>query len=233
MKAIMKRKHMEQYLFWCELKEQPYSEIDRKLSTKLSKDRQDKINRYRFDADKRLSLYSGLLVRMGIQKLCNIPYEEQTFVCENMKKSSLINDQSIQFNLSHTRNMIVCGYSEQPVGVDVERIKVPFHKEILKDYNANEQLQCQRGSELEQAIAFYQIWTKKEAYVKCDGNGLAVELAEIPTNLPQFKTWNKGEYIISLFSRTEDPVKLVKITEDEIAIFFDFGRSKQGNGSRE
>ncbi len=220
---------MKKYLFWCELEERPYSETDRRLSAKLSRERQDKINRYRFDVDKRLSLYGGLLVRMGIQKFWNIPYEEQTFVCENMKKPYLVSEGNIHFNLSHTRNMIVCGYSDQPVGVDVERIKVPFHKEIVRRYRADEQLQCQRGSEQEQASAFYQIWTKKEAYVKCDGTGLSVEVTEIPTNLPQFETWKRGEYIISLFSRSEAPTELVNITEEELVYFFASDRNENGN----
>lgn len=213
---------MNQHIFWCELTEQPYNEIEMHLCTQLSKERQEKINRYRFDIDKRLALYSGLLVRMGIQTFWNIPCKEQAFAWNTTKKPYFMcEDQNIHFNLSHTRNAIVCAYSNQPIGVDIERVKLPFHKEILRYYSAEEQLQCQQGAEREQAISFYTIWTRKEACVKCDGTGLTVELADIPTDLPQLETWNMGEYLISVCTKEKEAIEVTKISEKEILGYFE------------
>ncbi len=93
----------------------------------------------------------------------------------DLKQNSL----QLQFNLSHCRDQVLIGVSlEQPLGVDIEvprdshdilalaqRFFAPAESQALLALPQAEQLQ-----------AFYRTWTRKEAFVKGIGRGLAFSL---------------------------------------------------------
>lgn len=63
---------------------------------------------------------------------------------------------SLHFNLSHSRGAAVCALHDQPVGIDIERLR-PAPRRLAK------------GMEDE---AFFLLWTAKEATVKRAGRGI-------------------------------------------------------------
>lgn len=77
------------------------------------------------------------------------------------------------FNISHTSGIIVCAVADRPVGVDVERIK-PFNKRIVKRFFVEKEQNYIFELEDKSEERFAEIWTKKEAYVKCIGKGLDI-----------------------------------------------------------
>lgn len=76
----------------------------------------------------------------------------------------------LHFNLSHTRGFSLCALSDAPVGVDVEAIRP--RKERLWQYCLTGEewaaFQAQKGGWPD----FYRLWTLKEAWCKCTGEGL-------------------------------------------------------------
>lgn len=84
----------------------------------------------------------------------------------------------LQFSVSHTDNLWVCLMSEgaDPVGVDIQKIKDTRQQRVAERYFTDDEKIClmEAGSE-----AFFEIWTRKEAYAKYTGRGLNKELAEI------------------------------------------------------
>ncbi len=100
---------------------------------------------------------------------------------------------SIQMNLSHSKDRyIYCISNECEVGVDIELVR-PIHKfiEISKKYfSANEQAWILRAdtnphSLLASHHRFLQLWTLKEAIIKCLGTTIGQELKNINFNSHQ------------------------------------------------
>ncbi|MCB6184475.1 4'-phosphopantetheinyl transferase superfamily protein [Leeia sp. TBRC 13508] len=94
---------------------------------------------------------------------------------------------TIQFNLSHTGNigLIAISTSHPSVGIDIEVISdkrnllgIAKHFFSAKEYNFYHENQS--------PSSFYQIWTAKEAYVKCLGSGLSNQMQKI-SNIPTDK----------------------------------------------
>ena len=89
----------------------------------LSKERIEQIKRFHCHIDKKLSLYSELLVRviacetLGIKNTC-ILIDKTRY-----GKPYLMGYQSFHFNISHTQNAIVVAISNTTVGIDIEKIR--------------------------------------------------------------------------------------------------------------
>jgi 4'-phosphopantetheinyl transferase len=82
----------------------------------------------------------------------------------------------LHFNLSHSRDAILFALRlEDPIGVDVEYMRDSLDFVSLAKRFFSEQEQCDISScaGLEQKKAFYTHWTRKEAYLKATGKGLA------------------------------------------------------------
>ena len=100
----------------------------------VSKNRQDKINFYRFDKDKKLSCGAYLLLK-------KLLYEENItnplFKTEKYGKAYISNHENIHFNLSHSSKIVLCSISDKEVGVDVEYIDPKIDLNIAKHYFYN------------------------------------------------------------------------------------------------
>lgn len=91
----------------------------------------------------------------------------------NYGKPYLRDYPNVHYNISHTRGVIVCALSDKPVGVDIEKVKSFNSRIVGRFYTKNEQdyvYATQDGQE----DRFTEIWSKKEAYVKWLGLGLAM-----------------------------------------------------------
>lgn len=91
----------------------------------------------------------------------------------------------INFNIAHSGNLMVAAFTKRiPVGIDLELIQpVSTRKWIVKQYfSRNDQIIFQNISENDKKTAFINAWTKKEAYGKAMGFGLAS-----PSQLNHFK----------------------------------------------
>ncbi len=107
------------------------------------------------------------------------------------------------FNLSHTKGLVVCAISQQPVGVDVELRDRRVRPGLLQRYFTPE----------EQAYAttpqrFLELWTRKEAFLKRSGEGLSGGLAQTEVlNVQELRTYFlKDAYILSVCSADPDIV---------------------------
>jgi 4'-phosphopantetheinyl transferase len=74
----------------------------------------------------------------------------------------------IQFNLSHSENTILYGFSLHPLGVDLEKLKSRPHLEKLAQRYFSTKLKERfvETSAPNRTQAFYEIWTLSEAYIK-------------------------------------------------------------------
>lgn len=90
---------------------------------------------------------------------------------------------SLHFNLSHTADHLLIAVANFPdVGIDIERVNPRDKLDALakRVFSDRELLLWRQLSSEQQLIGFYRLWTKKEAFVKAVGRGIALgmELCE-------------------------------------------------------
>ena len=83
------------------------------------------------------------------------------------------NDSDVTFNLSHSRNLVVCGINQSGhVGVDIEYVNSKRNwQDIAKECFSKEELDCLAKAE-EPLNQFYSLWTLKESVLKLLGQGV-------------------------------------------------------------
>jgi 4'-phosphopantetheinyl transferase len=84
---------------------------------------------------------------------------------------------ALEFNTSHSGTKAMVAVARVPVGVDIERIEPIPEDEfgalvefVLSPSEAAELMTLPEG---ERVVAYYRVWTRKEAYVKATGEGIS------------------------------------------------------------
>ena len=175
----------------------------------ISIERQRSIMRYRRDIDKKMSLYSELLLRLMLQIHLRIDSNEIAFKKNTHGKPYLQNHPGIFYNFSHSHNGIALGLSGKELGVDIEKIRKAPLDIVPRFFTENEAAYIfQSANENERSERFFRIWTKKEAFAKRNGLGLSQEIrsikvldAEVSGSL--FSN-NIGNYIYSVCSELNE-----------------------------
>ena len=80
------------------------------------------------------------------------------------------------FNISHAGDFAVLALSQQPVGVDLERIRpIDWQRIALRFFHPEERAYLSKSGEPE--MDFFRIWTLKESYLKAEGTGFSISPA--------------------------------------------------------
>jgi 4'-phosphopantetheinyl transferase len=116
----------------------------------------------------------------------------------------------LEFNLSHSGDLVVYAVSDRSVGIDIERIRSMDLSGIIQRFFApNEFAAWQKLAPSEQSAAFFRTWTVKEAYLKAIGTGLHTPLSAVEVSMDSQKsskllTTKIGNY-------TPSPPKIITI----------------------
>ncbi len=122
----------------------------------------------------------------------------------------------IHFNLSHSGVYTLCALSSHCVGVDIEIIKT--RKTQLPQYALTEKEYTEYLSLGGDLASFYHIWTKKEAYVKFNGQSIvSFKNTEIDNTL-QYSHYTQANFKACLCSTLPGPVSIVWLTESPSAL---------------
>ena len=138
----------------------------------VPKNRQEKIDFYRFDKDKKLSAGAYLLLKKLLDEE-NIT--KPVFKTEKYGKAYISNYDNIHFNLSHSGKIVLCAISDMEVGVDVEYNDPAIDLNIAKNYFYNSEYESIMKSN-EPSAEFFKYWVLKESYMKYTGLGMNLEL---------------------------------------------------------
>lgn len=180
----------------------------------LPKERQDKISKLRFDKNKILSLFSGLLMCKEASERLVIPSSEVQFTYNKYGKPSIKDLPQFYFSVSHSEECIAYVCDNSPIGIDTEKISDANLSISKRFFSPNEHRYIIESDE--QNEAFYEIWTKKEAYVKLLGTGLSTPLSSFDVTdkaaCGNFYTRPLSGYMFSICSQTR------KLSDDNISI---------------
>ncbi len=172
----------------------------------MSEKKKQRVNRFRFENDKKRTVVGEMLARGAISEWCGTSEESIVFeIAEHGKPYA--KDLNVEFNISHSADMVVCVVDTQSVGVDIEKIRpvdLNTAKRIFNDEEVHYIFECIPDTEdyndhTNDAVLqrFFELWTKKEAYGKLIGTGLFTEMDAIDATVT-FKTWIENDYCISI-----------------------------------
>ena len=138
----------------------------------LPKTRQKKVDRFRFEKDKKLSAGAYLL----LDKLL----KEENITNPILKtgkygKAYISNYENIYFNLSHSGKLVACAISDSEVGVDIEYNDSKIDLNIAKHYFYNSEYESIINSQ-NSSEEFFKFWVLKESYMKYTGLGFNLPL---------------------------------------------------------
>jgi 4'-phosphopantetheinyl transferase len=148
------------------------------LQTLLNDKEKARADRFHFEKDRyRFSQFRGFLRFILGQYLQKAPHG--IALEENPQGKPFLSSQrttSLYFNLTHSEGLALFALSRVgDLGVDVEKIKNPYHGEELAEQNFSPQEAAYLNSVPpdKKAETFFRLWTLKEAYLKALGLGFS------------------------------------------------------------
>ena len=140
-----------------------------RIYNSVSEARRIKTDRLRFDKDKRLSLGAEYLLMRALADF-GIEYAGYAMLTGPQGKPYL-SGCPVQFNLSHSENRVMCTVSAAELGCDVEMVR-SVELRLARRFFAEDEFQLVSAYK-NPADMFYRLWTLKESYIKCTGQGFS------------------------------------------------------------
>lgn len=201
-----------------------------RLESALSADERERAMRYAHEDDRRRFIAARAILRQIISRYVSNGPDQLEFSYGEQGKPALAGDfasTGIEFNMSHSGEMALYAVARSgSVGVDIEhprprtnymRIAERFFS--LEEYEALSELPAEL-----RPVAFYRCWTRKEAYVKARGDGIAAGLHTFSVSLEkraqllrsdagpeEIKRWNLmalqpgGDYVAAVCAAGQTP----------------------------
>jgi 4'-phosphopantetheinyl transferase len=157
------------------------SDIERFLRT-LAQDERSRADRFYFQEDREHFIAARGVLRAVLGKYLQIDPGRLRFEYGSYGKPKLAEEfraGSFCFNVSHSHGLAVYALSSgREVGVDVERIRSGFACErIAERFFSPQEVRALRSlPRSRQDEAFFNCWTRKEAYIKAKGVGVSIPL---------------------------------------------------------
>ncbi|HEV8587653.1 MAG TPA: 4'-phosphopantetheinyl transferase superfamily protein [Pyrinomonadaceae bacterium] len=147
----------------------------------LSPEETKRAARFHFETDRRRFKIAHGSLREVLARYLNLPAAELTFGQTHYGKPFLVNPEALGllFNMSHSEDLAVIAVArEREVGIDVEFMRADFAtNEVAEHFFSVAELYTLSGLDPHQRTrAFFDCWTRKEAYVKARGEGLSMPL---------------------------------------------------------
>jgi len=154
----------------------------------ISSEKKHKIDKFINKEDKIRTLIGEILIRTIIVKQLGIKNENIRFEKNRYGKPHLKEYPMINFNISHSGDFVVCATHNKPIGIDIEEIKKIEYENISKNFFALSEFNYIIKQKIDiQLSKFYEIWTLKESYIKCCGQGLSIPLKSFSIDIDQYE----------------------------------------------
>jgi 4'-phosphopantetheinyl transferase len=154
----------------------------------LSDDEIARARRFHFAKDRNHYIVARGLLRKLLASYLGIGAAELRFAYAEKGKPSLDGSQSgaINFNLAHSQARAIYAFSlGRQIGVDLEYIREDLAGDQIAErfFSAREIAELRTVPAELRKEAFFNCWTRKEAYIKARGEGLSLPLDEFDVSL--------------------------------------------------
>jgi 4'-phosphopantetheinyl transferase len=173
-----------------------------RLATCLSVEERARAARFIFDRDRRRFLVARATLSSLLAAHLEIEPGSVRFEVAAHGKPSLAQAHAsdVRFNVSHSGELAVFGFTRgREIGVDVEALRALDDAEAIarRFFAEVESRALMSASPADRPAAFFNGWTRKEAYIKAIGDGLSCPLHAFAVTL-----------------RGGEPVRFLRIGED-------------------
>ncbi len=182
------------------LRELSDEEFEKALKT-IDPEEKNRIMRFHFVEDRKRALAGILLFGYAIYKEFGIPKDEMKFEKNKYGKPHIVGKSGVHFNISHSGDYVACAVGGTSVGIDVQEhksggldIAERFFSQEEKDALCKA-VDSNSNSDDTKRKLFYDMWSLKEAYIKCIGMGLSKPLDEfgIVDRAGEYRLYENGE----------------------------------------
>lgn len=204
--------------------EKPFAEYGYLLPL-ISEERRERIERMAVNGDKVRSLFSELLMRCEASEQLGVGFNELIFDKGEFGKPYIVGADGYDFSVSHSGQAIAFAGGFSAVGADIELIKRRRNRASQRFFSDNEVRFIEQSANSDEA--FFEIWTKKEAYSKMLGKGLSLGFRSFDVTVTELKglfysTTTHG-YAFSVCSEEIEALQsITEITESEFLQKFNF-----------
>jgi 4'-phosphopantetheinyl transferase len=184
---------------WRAQLELPSSQVQR-LRGILTDEELDRANRFSFEIDRKRFIAARGTLRSILSHYITISPSHLRFYYNQFGKPFLAPEFSsyrLNFNLSHSGSMALYAITRNmEIGIDVERVRSDFeYEEIAKCFFSVNEVAILRTIPTQKKLeAFYNCWTRKEAYIKAHGKGLSLSLDSFDVS---FAPWEPPMLLIT------------------------------------
>lgn len=132
----------------------------------------------------RLFLISRVLVKTVLADKLGISPHQVNIQLHPNGKPFVQGSKAVYFNLTHSAEVIILAVTEEgEIGVDIEQVDREFEWMRVDSVLAPIEIEWIKENELTDSSSvfqrFFQIWTLKEAYIKCTGEGMSRHLKKL------------------------------------------------------
>lgn len=155
------------------------------LAATLAPDEQARAKRFVFDRDRvRFSVARGCL-RAILGRYLQMAPAAIAFRYNDFGKPEIADAENLTFNLSHSSDLVLCAVTRhRRLGIDVERIRTMGAEAIVERYFTPAEQQTLATLPLHERLrAFFNGWTRKEAWLKAMGRGIGMGLDQVDVSL--------------------------------------------------
>ncbi len=187
----------------------------------LSPERKERAEKLFSDQEKQRFIAAEQLTQKLIAQCFDITDVQ---ICGQVSQKPYIkNHRDICFSRSYCGNgLVVAVENAERIGVDCEIIK-PVDKAVIKYFFTEHEKNFVQNYE-DQAVAFTLIWTRKESYIKCIGEGLhypwnQLDVTPIQFNLAHFPISLKndlvGDFYINSYLISDTVLSICSPNDDQ------------------
>ena len=155
------------------------------LAVSLSEEERTRANRFRFRQHQSRFIAGRGLLRAIVSHYLQIEPARVEFKYNSEGKPELtrpFDGSGIHFNLTHSEDLVLIAVTTiGPVGIDVERVRVNKDAKELVNWfcSPRERELFETLAAQEKQLAFFNLWTRKEALLKATGEGIAQLLSQV------------------------------------------------------
>lgn len=163
----------------------------------LSEVERERAQKFHFERDQNRFITGRGILRALLGSYLGMPPEKVNFIYGPNGKpalASLSDTNALHFNLAHTGDLMVVAVTRAcTLGVDVEHVRSISDAENIagRFFSSSEATKLKMLPLDQQPEAFYNLWTRKEAYLKATGEGLSdegirqIEVSFLPGEIPR------------------------------------------------
>jgi 4'-phosphopantetheinyl transferase len=167
-----------------------------RLRLTLSEDERERAARFHFERDRIRFMVARGALRSILGRYLNTAPGDLPFSYGTHGKPSLSPEFAaaslgsaaggLEFNISHSHTLALIAVARgRALGVDIERLRADAaERQIAERFFSEQEVSALCAlPEAQQPRAFFDCWTRKEAYIKARGEGLSFPLAEFDVSL--------------------------------------------------